>query len=124
MALFRKRPVLVEAVQWLGTTESWTELYDLAAADGHSDMFSPSVSEQIHVETSHGLETVYVRDWIIKGVDGEYFTCPDSTFRALFDQVDPEEARGIQATHDAGCDCYSCDLERVTAQINRGGRTS
>ena len=87
MALYRKKPVVVEAVQWwpgkevVGVQYTW----DAAPAGGHEGEPYPVV------HTLEGIMLVTPGDWIITGVRGEHYPCkPDIftlTYEAVSDQV-------------------------------------
>lgn len=82
---FRKKPVIVSAVQWLrkspdccdqSTGESFVEGVE----------WDPDTEEPI-VRTSEGVMHVVDGDWIIKGVKGEFYPCKDDVFRMTYDYV-------------------------------------
>lgn len=88
MAKFRKKPVVIEAIQWSG--KNITELLDfgapvtvLPATNGDSLIIGtledgPN-SEAIHVAS--------LNDWIIRGVAGEFYACKPNIFAATYDAV-------------------------------------
>ena len=65
MAKFRKKPVVIEAVQWTG--DNYEEIKRFAKDDcwwcGHVPVIS----------TLEGEMLVADGDWIIKGVNGEFY---------------------------------------------------
>lgn len=85
MARFRKKPVVVEAIQFSGdNTVEIAELLGWECTDGDH-------SESIIVETLEGDVTANVGDWVIRGVMGEGYPCRDDIFRLAYDPVDAEE---------------------------------
>jgi hypothetical protein len=85
MKRYRKKPVVVEAVrldednrnevaQWSGGV-----LTTLEACDAHLN---------IYIKTLEGIMTAIPGDWIIKGVNGEFYPCRDDIFRKTYEEVD------------------------------------
>lgn len=96
MDQYRKRPVVIEAVQWNG--DNFAELLDwgcpatiLPATDTQSLIIGT-------LEDGPNCEAVHVAtmgDWIIKGVKGECYPCKPDIFEATYDRV--EQFAGIPA---------------------------
>ena len=83
MKLYRKRPVVVETVQWLG--DNLEEIVQFAGDD-----VIWSVDDQaLYVGTLEGLMRATVGDFIIKGVDGEFYPCKPGIFLATYEAVNP-----------------------------------
>ena len=92
MAQFRKKPVVVEAVQF---DEQWAWDYLLAGRDlpdgtlfrgadyhtGDHKMYS----FRLDCPTLEGNMKVSFGDWIIKGVKGEYYPCKPDIFTATYE---------------------------------------
>ena len=93
MAKFRKKPVVIEAEQWLGDPER--------LAPGAID-FDP-VFGHAFIETLEGKMAVSPGDWIITGVRGEIYVCRDEIFRATYEIVVPS---------DRFSECPACVLNR------------
>jgi hypothetical protein len=90
MAQYRKRPVVIEAVQFkpgendseLTTFLQWCAgWYTLNPVDG-------TTTRSIVIPTLEGDHTASPGDWIIKGVKGEFYPCKDDIFRATYERVD------------------------------------
>lgn len=83
MARFRKRPVEVEAVQWLGTN---------GAEVGGFLGISPEVDFPCHprigIQTLEGVMYAEPGDWVIRGVKGEFYPCKPDIFEATYEEVD------------------------------------
>jgi hypothetical protein len=95
---FRKKPVEINAVQWDGTNvEQALEFI----ADGHEDFghlpsdgeyVSPGVGHlpaagQLVIPTIEGAMTASPGDWIIRGVQGEFYPCKPDIFDATYEPV-------------------------------------
>lgn len=105
MAFFRKKPVIIEAVQFFGL--------DVAENGCHSVHFDTDgplpdwlrkalIDEEIfvalsdidfiYIKTPEGLMEVGLGDWIIKGVKGEIYPCKPDIFHATYDPApEPEQ---------------------------------
>lgn len=82
---FRKKPVVIEAMQWDGTNVA--ELRDFFGTFSH---WSFKETEYVDIKTLEGTMRANPNDWIIKGVKGEFYPCKPDIFSALYDAV-PEE---------------------------------
>lgn len=69
---WRKKPVEIEAVQFTGHN------YDRIASwmgDAATTMTSPDGTLDLHIETLEGTLHVSPDDWVIRGVQGEFYPC-------------------------------------------------
>ena len=95
MTLYRKKPVVIEAIQWDGswagklTIEArWPELRTT-----HLDSHPPSKTiRRWGIGTLEGPHQVSVGDYIIKGVKGEMYPCKDEIFRLTYEPVVARES--------------------------------
>ena len=85
MQRFRKKPVVVEAEQWLGTVEQKERLL----AEGVI-MDIPSLDGSCLVPTLEGNMTCQLNDYIIKGIKGEYYPCKPDIFELTYDMDEKE----------------------------------
>lgn len=80
MSKYRKKPVVIDAEQWQGS--------NLNADD--SLFQSPSViikedGSEFMVATLEGTMTGKMGDWLIIGVNGEYYPCKDEIFQKTYE---------------------------------------
>jgi hypothetical protein len=80
MAKFRKKPVVIEAVQWNGPPDDSA----LSAFAGHW----VSVGAEVYITTAEGVMRVSPGDWVIKGIKGEFYPCKPDIFQSTYDSVD------------------------------------
>ena len=79
---FRKKPVVIEAVQYLGGDESQDNVADFMDAN-------IAVSgEAILIGTLEGEMMATPGDWIIKGIKGEFYPCKPEIFAATYEAVE------------------------------------
>ena len=102
MALYRKKPVVVEARR-----------FDLQASkdsDTLQDAFSTALEQWCHgsirgvrlppgnrvlqIQTLEGEMNARVGDWIIKGVKGEFYPCKPDIFEATYEEVESDGRPG------------------------------
>ena len=76
MDRFRKKPVVIEAIQW-HEGDRIEGVHYATSGCGHPLMMA-------HVHTEEGPLTVSDCDWIIKGVKGEYYPCKPDVFALTY----------------------------------------
>lgn len=87
---WRKKPVVVEAVQFFGgTAHPEVKIIWRHAISGA--LLGPSVSFEVPTVAVYGIETlegwhqVTLGDWIIKGVKGEFYPCKPDIFAMTYE---------------------------------------
>ena len=87
MPKFRKKPVVITAVQWWG--RNLDEVLALVAPTLDPGDPRQRVElgdhEQLHIHTLEGVMRAEVRDWIICGVKGELYPCKPDIFAATYE---------------------------------------
>jgi len=92
MTQFRKKPIIIEAIQWNGknlrevisftglhpSVKKWTweEYENVVKADG------------LKIFTLEGTMQADVGDWIIKGVKGEFYPVRNDIFLETYEKID------------------------------------
>lgn len=78
MAKYRKKPVIIEAIKWDGS--NILEIREFAY---------PCVRYQKHlfIETLEGRMRADIGDYIIKGVNGEFYPCKPDVFEKTYEKV-------------------------------------
>ena len=97
MTRYRKKPVVIDAIQWDGTNIDEAVRF---IADGHETF--DHLPDSIHVgggvghtpalgtldiPTLEGTMTASPGDWIIRGVKGEFYPCKPDIFAATYELV-------------------------------------
>lgn len=86
---FRKRPLIVEAIQFNGDDSlsrmenHWKEAFNSVADYGYSEGL-----ENFFIETMEGNMCALLGDWIIKGIHGEFYTCKPDIFEKTYERVE------------------------------------
>jgi hypothetical protein len=89
---FRKRPVVIEAMQWDGTDDTWAALDWCGArpvdvTKGRDDDGNKITETVQAIGTLEGDMVVTPGDWIIRGVQGEFYPCKPEIFEATYEAV-------------------------------------
>lgn len=81
---FRKKPVVIEAVQFDG--ENHEEICQFVTAE---NMVIASGLPHITIVTLEGNMQAQPHDWIIKGVNGEFYPCKPDIFEKTYELAEP-----------------------------------
>lgn len=83
MPKFRKKPVVIEAVQFIGQA-SMSDIF-LLVPDDRTIIWNNDI---LIIKTLEGNMRANDGDWIIKGVKGECYPCKPDIFEATYEEVD------------------------------------
>ena len=93
MARYRKKPVVIEAVRYDGTPECLIAIQNMGMDPVHESWEHTDPLEQkpkIIIGTLEGTMWASIGDWIIKGVNGEFYPCKPDIFEKTYEPVDGE----------------------------------
>jgi hypothetical protein len=79
---FRKKPVVIEAMQYDGRNA--TAIGEWAEAAEWGDDF---LGESLYIQTLEGKMHASKGDWIIRGIQGEFYPCKPDIFAATYEPV-------------------------------------
>ena len=82
MTFYRKKPVVIQAVQWTG--ENNTEILHFCST---CYITSSGKAKDLIVSTLEGDMSASVGDFIIKGVKGEFYACKPDIFDMTYETV-------------------------------------
>lgn len=98
---YRKKPVVIEAVQlnwstWGDVCEFLGRIIGVKSPGRNSEGFSDTCGEEppyieLTIPTLEGDHIVKHGDWIIKGVQGEFYSCKPDIFEATYEQKGGEK---------------------------------
>lgn len=83
MPKFRKKPVVIEAIQWTG--ENKEELLEFCNS---LNTYETKDDTTIIINTLEGDMVLSKDAWLIRGVQGEFYPCKDDIFRATYEPLD------------------------------------
>lgn len=87
---YRKKPVEVKAVQFTG--DNWEEVWAFVPRDAFQESDNDDSPILAYVWDKLHLTWVGVKahQWIIEGVQGEFYPCDESVFVATYDEVEDQ----------------------------------
>lgn len=78
---YRKKPVIIEAIQWNGNNiDDIVKFASLHITYTGADYF--------YINTLEGVMKASLNDYIIKGVDGEYYPCKPNIFEQTYERIE------------------------------------
>ncbi len=94
---YRKRPVIIEAVLW--TNNNQREMFDFLTGNKLKNEYMLSESKHFYIDhhkvdgglvikTLEGEHLASIGDYIIKGVQGEFYPCKPDIFAETYELVD------------------------------------
>ena len=98
MMKFRKKPVVIEAIQWDGDNieeiKKFTQgkaIFESRIGGSEDGESYPQKYDRLVIPTLEGNHLAIVGDWIIKGIKGEFYPCKAEIFGATYEQVSEAE---------------------------------
>ena len=95
---YRKKPVVIEAMQWDGTRQSiesicgWVNSFDSEDVDPPTMQYEFQGSDDVvgepRIWTLEGDLNVSPDDYVIRGVQGEFYPCKPAIFAATYEEVE------------------------------------
>ena len=82
MPKFRKKPIVIEAIQYDGTPSTAHEIYKLSTRN------ISYISDRLTIRTLEGDMKADVGDWIIKGIKGEVYPCKPDIFEDTYEPTE------------------------------------
>lgn len=83
MQRYRKKPIIIEAIQFDGTNGK--QIVESFINERTNAKYLP-VANVISLLTLEGELVANVGDWIIKGVKGEFYPCKPDIFEMTYDK--------------------------------------
>lgn len=88
---YQKKPIVIEAVQWDGTEERFKEIEKFVS----NAAIKSRDNNEIKLITPEGILKASVWDFIIKGVNGEYYPRKPDIFAKTYDEVDTQGVKVV-----------------------------
>lgn len=79
--LYRKMPIVIEAIQYDGT-------FPLEFLKDDERVWNDG-GDNLAIRTLEGVMTASIGDWIIRGIKGELYSCKPDIFEATYEKVQP-----------------------------------
>ncbi|WP_200929903.1 hypothetical protein [Nostoc piscinale] len=90
MTKFRKKPVVVEAMQFNGM-DSYLKIVEWMKACGDTTAMADEIKYShpiMLIQTLEGTMAANPTDWIIKGVKNEFYPCKNDIFVETYEECD------------------------------------
>lgn len=100
---FIKKPIVIDAMQYrTDFPQEWPEeLKDAVCFSNHGEPGKPPLELlPAHIHTLEGVMTVNNKDYVIRGVKGEFYPCKPDIFEETYSSYNPkvfECSRGIES---------------------------
>lgn len=83
----RKKPVVVEAMRWDGDVRSGHPVTRWINYNGGRARYTPGTVQDLYIETLEGNMVVSPGDYVIRGVNGEFYPCKPDIFAKTYEEV-------------------------------------
>jgi len=114
---WRKKPVVIEAVQFMGGNE-FDQCPDWWSAAFHRGTIARRTDGTASIVTLEGIIIAQPKDWIIRGIKGELYPCKPDIFAATYEPADnapspvPSNWRPIAEAPRDGTRIWACNPTR------------
>lgn len=85
---FRKKPIVIEAVQWFHNPINASENNFPAIRNFCGNKCDLDPFDGLFIHTLEGNIKATNGDWIIKGIKGEFYPCKPDIFKATYEEVE------------------------------------
>jgi len=116
MRKFRKKPVVVEAIQFLPFQDDRNKPQSNVPCvfmdiENSETMWS--------IKTLEGRYNVTPNDWIIKGIEGEFYPCKPEIFKKTYDEVFEDKLDKIIEEGKAKIKIFKEKLKKTAEEIDK-----
>ncbi len=84
---YRKKPVIIEAIQFEDNSDRIIEIHEFMGGDTIRVNYEDKDNPYLKIETLEGIMKASVGDYIIKGVNGEFYPCKPDIFEKTYERV-------------------------------------
>lgn len=93
MSRYRKIPVVVDAIRWTGDNEGEVTAFTnrrfrAMDAEDRANCDDPDATAEVFDRLHSTWVLVYTGDWIIQGVQGEFYPIRDSVFQETYEEAE------------------------------------
>lgn len=83
---YRKKPVVIEAIRFTDDADRLIELQNFMNAELVINYKEPE-QPKLEIATLEGLMEASIGDYIIKGINGEFYPCKPDIFEKTYEKV-------------------------------------
>jgi hypothetical protein len=84
---YRKKPVVIEAMRLIPGTDNWKDVCDWMHRSDPRPDFGHYGDGAVRITTLEGTMYADSGDWIIRGVQGEFYPCKPDIFEATYEAL-------------------------------------
>lgn len=84
---YRKKPVIIEAIQFEDNADCILAIHKFVGQETTRVNYEDKDNPYIKIETLEGTMKASVGDYIIKGVNGEFYPCKPDIFAKTYDEI-------------------------------------
>lgn len=84
---YRKKPVIIEAIQFEDNSDRIIEIHEFMGGNTIRVNYEDKDNPYLKIETLEGIMKASVGDYIIKGVNGEFYPCKPDIFEKTYERV-------------------------------------
>lgn len=125
---YRKKPVVIDAIQFDGTPGGAVALFEKFDIPGAKFVPWGNLERgDLSIPTLEGTMMAGRGDWIIRGTQGEFYPCKPKAFADTFEPAEDyvenlceacHEAEGVQHTSNGPVICELCRSVGFTGSVN------
>ena len=101
MKQYRKKPVIIEAIQFIDDVDRILEIQEFSGGETIRVDYKNKENPTLKIKTLEGVMTASVGDYIIKGVQGEFYPCKPDIFEQTYEEIDNEAIHNTRADRQA-----------------------
>ena len=79
---YRKKPVVIEAMLFYGSNYN-----DVVRWIMNDDRENEKPKDEVTIQTLEGVMTARIGDYVIKGVNGEFYPCKPDIFSKTYEEI-------------------------------------
>lgn len=87
MKKYRKKPVIIEAIQFIDEVDRILEIQEFTGQETIKIDYKDKDNPTLKIATLEGVMTASVGDYIIKGVQGEFYPCKPDIFEKTYEEA-------------------------------------
>ena len=89
---YKKLPVVIQAIMWDGT--NYNELCEKLPNFAKFSEYRADVN-YLYISTLEGVMQASIGDFIVRGVNGEFYPCKNDIFLKTYEKISEEEAKNV-----------------------------
>ena len=87
MGVYRKKPVVIEAVQFLDDSETLLVIQEFMGNLDLTINYRDFNDPKLKIEALEGIIDASLGDFIIKGIKGEFYPCKPDIFELTYEKI-------------------------------------